>query len=264
MSAVGIHAHPNRKLGRRPPKRAARLELGRYLTGVCPPHPSHEDHIDRPGLAFGLYENDRFGDCGPTSVANLRRLVTAWLTGAMHSPSQDAVFDLYRRSGNPNFDPQTDADDNGVDMQTMLEALVAGGIDGVNALGFAAVDTANHNQLRAAVALFGGLLYGVNLETVQQSQTDGRVWDYHPSPPWGGHAILGAGYTTRPDHEDVITWAERVSMTSAFMRHQLDEAWVVIFPEHLGSVQFTKGIDLAALASDYQALTGRPWPGRGA
>jgi hypothetical protein len=63
-------------------------------------------------------------------VANSRKLITRYLDAAEVSPSQNDVFDLHRRSGNPGFDPTLAAedpnqDDNGVDMQTMLEAAFA-------------------------------------------------------------------------------------------------------------------------------------------
>src|SRR5436190_16980905 len=107
-----------------------------------------------------MYGNDQYGDCGPVSVANYIRLVTQYLTGAEVAVSQDAVFDLYRRSGNPNFDPATDADDNGVDMQTMLEALAAGGIGGgFKPVAFAKVDVTRVDEVRAAIAIFGGVLF---------------------------------------------------------------------------------------------------------
>src|ERR1700759_4681516 len=61
--------------------------------------------------------NDEYGDCGPVSVVNSYALTTAALTGTPIYPTLDATLDLYRRSGNPNF-PQ---DDNGVDMQVMLD-----------------------------------------------------------------------------------------------------------------------------------------------
>src|SRR4051794_23725983 len=128
-ATLGTPTHPTRKLGRRPPSGKPALMLGDFLkAGVAPAHPATGDHFKQ--LEFGLYENDQFGDCGPTSVANLVRLVTGGLLGTEIQPSQDDVFDLYRRSGNPNFDPKTDADDNGVDMQTMLEALLSGGNGG--------------------------------------------------------------------------------------------------------------------------------------
>ena len=251
----------HRKLGRGPPKHAPALHLGRYLTGVVPPHPTTVDHFANV-TDWGLYGNDQYGDCGPVSVANQRKLITRYLTGTEQSVSQNDVFDLYRRSGNPNFDPTTDADDNGVDMQTMCEALLAGGIGGTKALAFAQVDVHNLDEVRAAMAIFGSVLLGVTLDTAQQTQTDAGLWDYRPSSTWGGHAILAGRYTSSATGADVavITWAEIVGMTDRFWSHQVEEAWIVIWPEHLGSTAFQQGIDLATLAQDYTALTGGPFP----
>jgi hypothetical protein len=258
MNAVGIHDHPGLKLGLQPPDHSREaLLLEDYLTGVVPAHPTNIDYL--AGVEFGLYGNDRWGVCGPVSVANSRREVTVRLTGRMAAPSQNDVFDLYRRSGNPNFNPSTRADDNGVNMQTMLQALVAGGIGGVKPLGFAKV-TGSIDVLKAAVSIFGFLLMGVDLQTAQQNQTNQGVWDYAPSPAWGGHAILGGKYGNSPEGISVITWAQLVRMTDAFMANQLSEAWVVLWPEHLGDHQFLSGVDVAALAQDYQDLTGRPFP----
>lgn len=233
------------------------------MTGVVPDHPSSADYFSRV-TDWGLYTNDQFGVCGPTSVANQRKLISLYLGGLEESPTLEDVYDLYRRSGNPNFDPTTGADDNGVDMQTMLEAAVKGGIGGVKPLAFASVDHTNLEELRAAVAVFGSLLYGVNLETAQQNQTDAGLWDYRRSSEWGGHAVLGGRYvdssTDSRDRTGVITWAEVVDMTDAFVSHQLEEAWVVIWPEHLNDTTFLEGVNLEALAADYKALTGRDFP----
>lgn len=251
------------RLGRRPPKNSPHLKLASFLTGVVPEHPAAVDHL--AGATYGLYGNDQFGDCGPTSVANQRRLVTAHLSGAEQDPSQNDVFDLYRRSGNPGFDPATDADDNGVDMQTMLEAVQSGGIGGVRCLAFAKVDTSNLDEARAAISIFGSVLLGVNLETAQQNQTGNGLWDYQPSGEWGGHAVLAGRYTSASRGGDVavVTWAEIVATTDAFWTRQVDEAWVVVWPEHLGTVEFQQGVNLAQLGADFTALTGRPFPGAG-
>jgi hypothetical protein len=253
--------HPNRRLGRRSPSRKPALRLGNFLTGVIPQYPLTADRFSSV-KDWGLYGNDRYGDCGPVSVANSRKLVSLYLTGNEQSPTQDDVFDLYRRSGNPNFDPNTDADDNGVDMQTMLEAVNSGGISGVKALGFARVQ--GIYEIRAAIAIFGFVLLGVDLETSQQTQTDHGLWDYQPSNDWGGHAVLCGQYTSSTeaslDRTSVVTWAEIVKMTDAFVQRQVDEAWVVIWPEHLQSKTFLEGVDLATLAADYKALTDREFP----
>ena len=263
MSSPGIHAHPQYKLGRRPPSNKPSLRLGDFLIAkAAPAHPATGDHFGT--LEFGLYENDKYGDCGPTSVANLVRLVSGGLLGAEVKPSQDDVFDLYRRSGNPKFDPKTDADDNGVDMQTMLEALLSGGIgDGtgnkIKPIAFAKVDVSSDDQLTAAVSIFGGVLWGVDLEVAQQTQTNAHKWDYKKSGEWGGHAVLNGAYETG-SLEDVITWGERVQTTQAFRQHQLQEAWIVVWPWNLDHPGFQAGIDLTALAAAYKALTGRDLP----
>jgi hypothetical protein len=248
---------PGRRLGRRPPSRAPRLMLRNYLTGVLPEHSTAADHFSRID-DWGLYGNDRFGDCGPVSVANYIKMVTKYLAPAEVSVSQDDVFDLYRRSGNPNF-PN---DDNGVDMQTMLEALIAGGIGRQKALAFAVVNPRNEEEIKAAISLFGGVLFGVDLELAQQRQTDDYIWDYAPSAEWGGHAVLAGQYFQEPSVVDiaVVTWGQVVGCSGSFLGHQLEEAWVVILPEHLTAKGFQEGVDLDALATDYKALTGRPFP----
>lgn len=263
-ACVRIAQVPRFKTGRRPPKNAPALLLQDILTGVIPAHPATADHFAK--LAFGLYGNDKFGVCGPTSVANLVRLITGGLLGAEITPSQEDVYDLYRRSGNPNFNPVTGEDDNGVDMQTMLEALLAGGIgDGkggkVKPVAFAKVNVTDDAELEAAVSIFGGVLWGVNLETAQQAQTNAipPEWDYHRSGVWGGHAVLNGAYESG-QLEDVISWATRVETTETFRSHQLEEAWVVVFEWHLDNPAFQAGVDLVALSAAYEALTGRVLP----
>jgi hypothetical protein len=260
---IELERHPTRRLGRRPPTNKPALRLAPLLTGVIPAAPPSADHFS--AIAHWILGgNDRYGDCGPVSVANQRLLVTSYLAGAPHVVTQDEIFDLYRRSGNPNFDPATGAGDDGVDMQTMLEALIADGIGGTKALAFAKVNVTNEQEWQAAIAIFGSLLFGVTLETAQST---GTLWDYHISRIWGGHAIVCGRYrendapgTDEPDRTGVVSWAEVIDMTDAFIDHQLDEAWVVIWPETLGTTQFQQGIDLATLAADYTALTDRPFP----
>jgi hypothetical protein len=260
-----------RALGRRPPKNAPALRLGTYLTGVVPPHPAATDHLSEVS-DWGLWDNDQVGDCGPVSVANSRKLITRYLTDLEAQPTQTDVFDLYRRSGNPGFDPNDPGGhgDQGVDMQTMLEAAASGGFAGVKPLGFAKVDPSSLEQVRAAIAVFGSVLLGVNLEVAQQTQTGHGFWDYQQSGEWGGHAVVAGRYSPASppaqvglvlDEVGVVTWARVVDVSDAFLTHQLEEAWVVIWPEHLGSRTFLEGVDLAALAADYRALTGRPFPG---
>jgi hypothetical protein len=219
-----------------------------------------------------LGQNDNFGTCGPTYVANSAVLTWHWLKGEDITVADDAIFDLYRRSGNPDFNPATGAGDNGVDMTVMLSALVSGGIeithaDGttemVKPLAFAQHAT-DIDTVRAVTAIFGCDGFGLDLETAQQAQTSRGLWDYQQSGVWGGHATLGGAYTgsaaAHTRDEALVTWAEVVGTTDQFIAHQLSEAYVVVWEPLWDHPAFQQGVDQAALAADYQEVTGRPFP----
>ena len=258
------------KYGRRPPKNAPALEFRSFLASAAPAFPPREDYLAKLSN-WQMLGNDVAGDCNAVTWANMRRLVTATLTTENY-PSQAQVWQFYQTQ-NPGFDPNGTSDtdgpgsqyDQGMDIQTGLEYLhTNGGPDGVKAVAFAKVDHTNLDQVKAALAIFGGLWLGVQvLAANQQEFGKGRAWtDVVGSPIDGGHAILGGGYT----FSDIkfITWAKETEFAKSFWNGVVqgtplvEEAWVVIWPEHLGTMAFEQGIDQAQLAADYQALTGQP------
>lgn len=261
--------------GKRPPKRAAAWKLGCLLTGTVPAHPASEDYLAALGGGWELLGNDRAGDCVAVTYANVRRLVTATLTGTPSYPSQDDVWAIYKTQ-NPGFDPNGDPAvngpgspaDGGMDIQTLLEYLVStGGPDGVKAIGFAAVDYTNPDEVKAAIAIFGYVWTGVQVLDVNTQQfSAGQPWGYDPSSPVdGGHSVITAGYGAPGagplgGDERFITWAQETSFTDAFWKSEVDECWAVIWPEHLSSRAFLEGVNQAQLAMDYEAITGRPLP----
>lgn len=263
------------RYGRRPPKRTPALRLGPLLTGTVPAHPAAADYLAALGGGWQMLGNDAAGDCVAVTWANIRRLVTTALTGTGYYPSQDEVWAVYRTQ-NPDFDPSGTAEtngpgspaDQGMDVQTLLEDLVAaGGPDGVKAVAFAAVNPDDPDEVKAAIAIFGYVWTGVTVSQANQQEFGaGQPWDFDPaSPVDGGHSVITGGYgTPGPDapggDERFITWATETSFTDAFWANSVDEAWVVIWPEHLGTREFLAGIDHAALAADYHAITGRPLP----
>lgn len=232
--------------------------LAPSLTGVIPAHPTNVDYLSR--LAnWNMLGNDQYGDCVAVTWANLRRLTTATLTTEQY-PDLTEVIALYATQ-NPNFP----TDDNGMDIQTCLEYLVSqGGPDGVHALAFAKVDHTSLDEMTAATAIFGGIWVGVYVQQANMTEFDqGQPWDYVAgSQVVGGHSVLVGGYNSATPTNDLkfITWAKETSFTDRFVANELEEAWVVIWPEHLGSKAFQEGVDLAHLAEDYTALTGRPFP----
>ena len=142
-----------------------------------------------------------------------------------------------------------------MDIQTGLEYLhTSGGPDGVKAVAFAKVDHTNMDEVKAALAIFGGLWLGIQVLDANQEQfKEGKAWSDVPgSAIDGGHAILGGGYAS-----DIkfITWAKETKFASSFWNGVVqgnplvEEAWVVIWPEHLGTKSFEEGVDQPQLAA---------------
>lgn len=263
-----------RQYGRRSPSRRRAIPFSRIFTGVVPAHPTAADNLARLGGGWQMLGNDIAGDCVAVTWANFRRLVTA-IAGAERYPDQDSVWTVYRTQ-NPSFDPNGTADtngpgsshDQGMDIQTLLEYLVKhGGPDGVKALGFAKVDPTNAEEVKAAIAIFGALWTGIVVQQANETEfAERKPWDYHrSSPDVGGHSVLTGGYGAPGagplgGDERMETWAEETSFTDRYWNRKVEEVWVVIWPEHLKHPDFLAGVDLAAFAAAYTAVTGRPFP----
>lgn len=255
------------KYGRRPPKNAPALHFSSFLAAAAPPHPAEEDYLARlPG--WQMLGNDKVGDCNAVTWANMRRLITATLATEYY-PTQAQVWQFYQTQ-NPGFDPngtsQTNGPgsehDQGMDIQTGLEYLHgSGGPDGVKVVAFAKVDHTKLAEVKAALAIFGGLWLGIQvLDANQQEFAEGKPWtDVAKSKIDGGHAILGGGYRT---DISFITWAKETKFAPSFWNGVVqgsplvEEAWAVIWPEHLGTKSFEQGVNLSQLEADYRAVTG--------
>ncbi len=250
------------KYGRRPNDPARpRIRLARSLTGTVPAYPAAADYLAQLG-GWQMLGNDTEGDCVAVTWSNLRRLTTAVLTTEFYPPMSQ-VAEIYATQNAPG-------EDGGMDIQTLLSYLVkTGGPDGVTALGFAAVDYTNPAEVKAAIAVFGAVWAGLSVLQANEDQfSQGSPWDYvSGSPDVGGHSVLTGGYgvPVRTDarlggDEKFITWAQETSFTDRFWSREVEECWAVIWPEHLGSREFTEGMNLAQFAADYTAITGRPFP----
>jgi hypothetical protein len=255
------------KYGRRPPKNAPALRFASFQRTEAVAYPRSEDYLAAlPG--WQMLGNDKVGDCNSVTWANMRRLVTGTLTTENY-PTQDQVWQFYQTQ-NPGFDPNGTAqtngpgsnEDRGMDIQTGLEYLHAnGGPDGVKVVAFAKVDHTNMPEVKAALATFGCLWLGINVLSQNQDQfSEGKAWTNVPGASIeGGHAILGGGYST-----DIkfITWGQETEFASSFWNGSVngtplvEESWVAIWPEHLGTRSFEQGIDQTELAAAYKSLTG--------
>lgn len=246
------------KTGRRPAKQAPALLLADVLSGSVPAHPTSQDNFTPLNGGWNMLGNDQYGDCVAVTAANVRRLMT---NGAKYADL--AQVEEFYKTQNPNFP----ADDNGMEIQTALEELAKNGdkyFDGVKAVAFAKVDHTNADEVKAAISIFGYVWTGIVVYANNMNEFDaGQPWDYQPgSSVDGGHSIVTGGYDGDGvgGDEKFITWAQETSFTDSFWSHAVEEAWVVIWPEHFTTAQFQEGIDVSKLASAYQALTGRTLP----
>jgi hypothetical protein len=263
------------KYGRRPPKRSPALQLRDYLTGAIPAAPVYQDYLATLS-GWQMLGNDVAGDCVAVTWANTRRLVSTTL-GTANYPTQAQTW-LFYETQNPGFSPSGNAntdgpgsqDDNGMDIQTGLEDLVAnGGPDGVKAVGFASVDYTNPAEVNAAIDIFGSVWTGINVLDINQTEFSGnQPWNYSAtSTVEGGHSIIVGGFGdiaadtgALAGDRKFITWAAETSFTDAFWQNEVEECWAVIWPEHLGSREFVAGMNLQAFATDFTAITGQPFP----
>jgi hypothetical protein len=257
---------PGKRLGRLPhdPERPA-LSLSKLLTGAVPAHPVAADHFSRVS-SWGTLANDQYSCCGPAMAMHNRMLISRYLTSNPFAPTVSDTLDLYRRCGNPRFP----YDDNGVVLADMFAEMALNGVGPADArvrpVAYARVNVADLDEVHAAIAIFGDVSTGVNLQRAQSDQTDARQpWELSSgSQEWGGHAVLTGYYTSdttagRPD-PSCVSWGKVQGITGAFWRARAREAWVVIWPEHFGASAFIQGIDQSTLANDYRALTGSSLP----
>lgn len=247
-AAVGIHAHPTKKLGKRPPKRAATLQLSDFLTTI-PDHPV-VDPAPVPVNGFPMDRNDQAGDCVVAGLDHALQAIAVQL-GVPRKNWTDAQLLAYYQTQNPGFTDWSQggtAADGGMDIQTFLEHLVSTG----DILAFGAVDHTDREAMRAAVYVGLAVVTGETLDVAQQKQ---QVWDWvKSSPTWGGHCTTAVSYDT--GDQGLVTWGEVVEATDAFFAHQVEETWFVLTTDLVNHPGFRDHFDLAGFSQAVAELTG--------
>jgi hypothetical protein len=268
--------HPYYRLGWQGPTRKQLIQFDKYLTAE-PVTPVWANFMHNVRAWCGR-TNFHFGTCGPNMIANLFVSWFMYAQGEQVTVTDDAIYDLYRRAGNPQFDPTTGNDDNGVDNAVLMGAMLLGssadaGLDVTRADGnvqrvtisvfgqLSGTGQALIDQMKTATALFGGACIAVNLELAQQAQTVAHppVWSDIPSSgTWGGHDIFGGRYTGyENDDEHVISWLVNVGVADGFIRARSSEVLCAVPTLALKQAPVAKGVQWSDLAGVFQQMTGR-------
>lgn len=207
--------------------------------------------------------NDRKGNCVPVAWANSRRLVTSKLGPREIYPSQSQV-DAFDKMRGPTYN------DEPRDFWTACDILDANPLDGVKPVFWSKVSFSrtNRDELRAAIAIFGFVFLAIRPVSENEGQFDRhQPWTVSAnSKPYGGpatgHGVMAAGYDRNNDTISFVTWGGLATLSKQFLdgiegtawENMVTEAYVVVYPEHIGTRRFLAGIDLEQLGKAIAAI----------
>lgn len=231
------------------------LRLSKYIKSGALPDPPvlRAWEYKVPADQWGMFGNDRYGDC---TCAALAHLLMAWTSqvGTLVVPKDDDVVSLY--SSVAGFNPKTGANDNGAAMTDVLSYVQQNGFAGRKILGWAALDISNLNHFEIGLDLFGGVYSGVNLPRSAMEQfSAGKHWEVLANDGGieGGHAIPFLGYGRLG--ETCVTWAKLQPCSRAWGAKYIEESYVIISEDWFDATGKTPGqIDKDALWADLKLL----------
>jgi hypothetical protein len=255
------------KYGRKPPYDPAvrpRVKLGPALRfDTLPAIPLVVDEVSAVP-DWPMYLNDQLGDCTIAAAGHMLEAWTQYGRGAAAKVTDAEVLKAYEAvSGYVSGRPDTD---QGAVMQDVLDYWRKTGIGGHRILAFAEVDVHDLGEVTAALYLFGHVYVGLSVPQSAEDQfAAGQPWDVvsHDGGILGGHAVdLGLrDATAQAIRYEVITWATRQVMTSAFWARYVEEAWVVADEDWITAAGSSPpGLHVNALNAQFTALTGKPGP----
>jgi hypothetical protein len=233
--------------------------LGR---GDLPSIPDRTGYMDNVRWHGPMY-NDRIGDCTAAAKGHILEVHTKVARNWQITDPDKKILQLYMeatgyRPDDPN-NPQSNNTDQGANMQDLANYIVQVGvpIDMVNGrdrhkyLGVTEVDHRNMDHIARCVYVFGHCDIGFEVPDYIMQQ-GGLTWDYQPGQRYqidGGHDIaifdyeldkanLTAGrYAVKAFH--LCSWGESYTMTAAFFRQFVDEAYGYVSPSWLDTTGHT-------------------------
>lgn len=252
-AAHGIHAHPSKKLGRKPkrdyPK--AGLHLRDYLVNA-PTAPTSADWYAKTP-AIGMYLNDKLGDCAIAAPCHSIQVWTANASGTETILTDADALAAY--SAVSGYDPVTNANDDGCNMQDVVNYLTTTGIAGHKIVGHAKVNLDNPNEVMLAIAWFGSVYLGVDLPV--SAQDTSKLWTrpknlHGNNKPgsWGGHAVQDSKYDAATDLYTCTTWGGYQSFTGGWLKVYGSEAYVLFSLDWLKNGTAPSGLNKETLGAD--------------
>jgi hypothetical protein len=241
------------KLGRKAIKTDSRtLRLGKYLTAALPAPPASCDWTK--GVAsFGEMLNDQLGDC---TIAACGHAIQIWSLNADNSERtipDSAILAAYEAwDGYVQGDPSTDT--GGVCLD-VLNAWKKDALNDYELQAFADPTVSNLDEIRQAIALFGGVYIGFNVPNfIMATDTIPPLWDVAADDGGnaGGHCVFVVGYDESTF--SFISWGSVYKMTAAFWTKYVDEAHALLATVWLTETGAPSGFNLQQLTDDLAAI----------
>lgn len=197
---------------------------------------------DIPTL-FPMDGNDTYGDC---TIAGLAHLTTIYkgLTGILDIPATTNVTALYFQL--------TGGQDSGLNELDVLTYWQKNNPFDDTAVAFVSIDPLNHNHVKQAITLFGGVYTGFNVQQNAISDFDACITWTPGTLTNDGHCVPVGAYDANT--VTVLTWGNKQLGTWAWWDDCVDECYAII---PLEAFQYT-GINLALLKSDLAAIGNEP------
>lgn len=249
--------HARMRLGKRHPKRDARVPaLSRY-TALLPAAPATCDYSGKL-KNIGMMVNDSLGDCTCAAVGHAIQVWTSQSSDEVTIPDA-AVVSLYEAVG--HYNPAVPSSDQGAVESEVLDYWLRNPVAGHAITGYATLEPGNLSEVRDAVWMFGGAYIGLALPISAQGQ--GSVWSVPPGGPtgqgqpgsWGGHAVFVTGYDERG--LTFVTWGALQRMTWEFWSAYCDEAYAIEGQDwFLADGSSVSGFQHSILDADMAAIKG--------
>lgn len=234
------------------------LRLGPLLHPRLPDPPASADWLTPvPKAAWGMLGNDQVGDCTCAGVGHMRIGDVFVNQGATLKVSTEQTLAFY--SAITGYTPSDPDSDQGAVCQDVLDYWRKRGFLGEKISAFAKVNVRDAREVRQAIQIFGQLYTGFQVPSSAMDQfNEGQPWDVvEDASIEGGHCVTVGAYDK--DGLTAVTWGATQRMTWDFWDKYFDEAWVVVGPDDINpsSGLDARGLNLAALGSDFTALTGK-------
>ena len=223
--------------------RLKRLLLPRELPTI--PQAFDLDKSISTSIPLRMFLNDKLGCCVIAARAASTLRFEAVETGALVHISDYAVRKQYLLEGGPS-------DDGLVMLDSLNSWRKLGwrlGRHRYRIEAYASIKPTDHDDLRAAIYLLGGIYVGLALPSSAADQLQaGEPWSVVTGAigtknSWGGHCVSIFSYSK--DWVECITWGARQRMTWDFFDRYCDEAYVLV--DSLDHWRGTPGIDVARL-----------------